>query len=33
MCAQEAKYHLRRCIDSGLWVPESDEETNGEEDY
>eukprot|EP00066_Takifugu_rubripes_P021877 XP_011611143.1 PREDICTED: hsp90 co-chaperone Cdc37-like isoform X2 [Takifugu rubripes] len=30
---EEAKYHLRRCIDSGLWVPESDEETNGEEDY
>ncbi|KAK7929615.1 hypothetical protein WMY93_006010 [Mugilogobius chulae] len=23
---EEAKYHLRRCIDSGLWVPESHEE-------
>lgn len=35
VCLQEAKYHLRRCIDSGLWVPESgeDEETDGEEDY
>lgn len=36
MCVQEAKFHLRRCVDSGLWVPESggDEETDGEgEDY
>lgn len=21
----EGKYHLRRCIDSGLWVPDSGE--------
>uniref|UniRef100_H3C268 Hsp90 co-chaperone Cdc37 n=1 Tax=Tetraodon nigroviridis TaxID=99883 RepID=H3C268_TETNG len=29
---EEAKFHLRRCVDSGLWVPESggDEETDGE---
>lgn len=35
VCVQEAKYHLRRCIESGLWVPESggEEETDGEEDY
>lgn len=33
---QEGKYHLKRCIDSGLWVPESgegDDEEDGEEDY
>lgn len=22
---QEGKYHLKRCIDSGLWVPDSGE--------
>lgn len=35
MCLQEAKYHLRRCVDSGLWVPESgeDDPTDGEDDY
>ncbi|XP_070837932.1 hsp90 co-chaperone Cdc37 isoform X1 [Chaetodon trifascialis] len=33
---EEGKYHLRRCIDSGLWVPDSgegdDEEESDEED-
>ncbi|XP_070684439.1 hsp90 co-chaperone Cdc37 [Pempheris klunzingeri] len=35
---EEGKYHLRRCIDSGLWVPDSGEgddeedEEDGEED-
>ncbi|KAF3852597.1 hypothetical protein F7725_005952 [Dissostichus mawsoni] len=33
---EEGKYHLRRCIDSGLWVPQSgdsdDEEEDGEEE-
>lgn len=34
-CAQEAKYHFRRCVDSGLWVPEpgEDVEPDGEEDF
>ncbi|XP_063738980.1 hsp90 co-chaperone Cdc37 isoform X2 [Eleginops maclovinus] len=29
---EEGKYHLRRCIDSGLWVPESREGDDEEED-
>ncbi|XP_076583569.1 hsp90 co-chaperone Cdc37-like isoform X2 [Chaetodon auriga] len=33
---EEGKYHLRRCVDSGLWVPDSgegdDEEEGDEED-
>ncbi|XP_033949333.1 hsp90 co-chaperone Cdc37 isoform X1 [Pseudochaenichthys georgianus] len=32
---EEGKYHLRRCIDSGLWVPQSgdsDDEEDGEEE-
>lgn len=31
---QEGKYYLRRCIDSGLWVPESGEadDKEGEEE-
>lgn len=29
---QEGKYYLRRCIDSGLWVPESGEADDKEGD-
>lgn len=29
---QEGKYYLRRCIDSGLWVPESGEGDEAEEE-
>lgn len=29
---QEGKYHLRRCIDSGLWVPDSGEGDDEKED-
>lgn len=29
---QEGKYYLRRCIDSGLWVPESGEGDDAEEE-
>ncbi|XP_068444964.1 hsp90 co-chaperone Cdc37 isoform X1 [Clinocottus analis] len=29
---EEGKYHLRRCIESGLWVPDSGEEEGKEED-
>ncbi|XP_068176745.1 hsp90 co-chaperone Cdc37 isoform X2 [Antennarius striatus] len=29
---EEGKFHLRRCIDSGLWVPESEEGEEEEED-
>ncbi|XP_044043986.1 hsp90 co-chaperone Cdc37 isoform X1 [Siniperca chuatsi] len=29
---EEGKYHLRRCIDSGLWVPESGEGDDGKEE-
>lgn len=35
MPEKEARYHLKRCIDSGLWVPDANkvatEETNGTE--
>ncbi|TDH15790.1 hypothetical protein EPR50_G00012640 [Perca flavescens] len=30
---EEGKYHLRRCIASGLWVPESGESDDEKEDY
>ncbi|XP_030001772.1 hsp90 co-chaperone Cdc37-like isoform X1 [Sphaeramia orbicularis] len=29
---EEGKYHLKRCIDSGLWVPDSGEADDEEED-
>ncbi|XP_023153471.2 hsp90 co-chaperone Cdc37 isoform X1 [Amphiprion ocellaris] len=29
---EEGKYHLKRCIDSGLWVPDSGEGDDDEED-
>ena len=25
---EEARYHLQRCIDSGLWVPNASSENN-----
>lgn len=33
LCPQDAKYHMQRCIDSGLWVPnsKSSEAKEGEE--
>ena len=29
---QEGKYHLMRCIDSGLWVPDQEEDDDEEDD-
>lgn len=29
---QEAKYHMKRCIDSGLWVPNSRVDEDGDKD-
>lgn len=34
----EATYHMKRCVDSGLWVPDAnkkdgDEENDSEETY
>ncbi len=29
---QEGKYHLRRCIDSGLWVPHSGEDDDDDDE-
>lgn len=25
----EAKYHMKRCVDSGLWVPEANADKTG----
>ncbi|XP_053184238.1 hsp90 co-chaperone Cdc37-like [Scomber japonicus] len=33
MDIEEGKYHLKRCIDSGLWVPDSGEGDDEEENY
>lgn len=38
MKPEEATYHMKRCVDSGLWVPdankkEGDEEDESEETY
>lgn len=30
--AEEAEYHLQRCIDSGLWVPAAGDDDEGEEE-
>lgn len=27
---EEAKYHMKRCVDSGLWVPEGGLKKDGE---
>ena len=27
----EARYHMKRCVDSGLWVPESNQSTSATE--
>lgn len=32
MPEDEAKYHMKRCVDSGLWVPEKALEGEGEEE-
>nr|XP_024000782.1 hsp90 co-chaperone Cdc37-like isoform X3 [Salvelinus alpinus] len=32
MDPMEAKGHMKRCIDSGLWVPNTDNEEDKEED-
>lgn len=34
MPQEEAAYHIKRCIDSGLWVPGGDdkEEASGEQE-
>lgn len=29
---EEAKYHMKRCVDSGLWVPEGGLKKDGEND-
>lgn len=29
---EEAKYHMKRCVESGLWVPEGGVKKDGEED-
>lgn len=30
MPEEEAKYHMKRCVDSGLWVPEGGKATKAE---
>ena len=32
MDPQEATYHMKRCVDSGLWVPEAGASKDGVED-
>lgn len=32
MPEEEAKYHMKRCVDSGLWVPEAGKKDKGEGD-
>merc|ERR1712055_718721 len=29
---EEARYHMKRCVDSGLWVPSKDDPTTSTED-
>jgi cell division cycle protein 37 len=31
MPEEEAKYHMKRCVDSGLWVPEAGAKETEEE--
>ena len=34
MPESEARYHMKRCVDSGLWVPaQDDEQTNPEDGF
>lgn len=30
MPEDEAKYHMKRCVDSGLWVPEGGKKNAGD---
>lgn len=33
MSEEDAKYHMKRCVDSGLWVPDAKKkEREGEDD-
>ena len=32
MPESEARYHMKRCVDSGLWVPAHDDEQTNPED-
>ena len=31
MSGEDARYHMKRCIDSGLWVPEANKAVVGDE--
>lgn len=31
MDPEEAKYHMKRCVDSGLWVPNANENADKDE--
>jgi cell division cycle protein 37 len=31
MPEDEARYHMKRCIDSGMWIPPKDDEEPGDE--
>lgn len=33
MPEEEAKYHMKRCVDSGLWVPEAGSKEAAEQQY
>jgi hypothetical protein len=28
----DARYHMKRCVDSGLWVPSKDDQKTSQED-
>lgn len=32
MDEEESKYHMKRCIDSGLWIPDANKKKDGEEE-
>ena len=32
MDPEEAKYHMKRCVDSGLWVPNAADAENANKD-
>lgn len=32
MDPEEAKYHMKRCVDSGLWVPNANDSSNADKD-
>lgn len=31
LSVEDAKYHMKRCVDSGLWVPEAKDKDNNVE--